>query len=35
VANVQDALRRASEIDAGLAGLGEEAASEMEHAYFD
>jgi SulP family sulfate permease len=31
VANVQDALMRAHEIDAGLAGLNEEAASEIEH----
>ncbi len=35
VANVQDALKRAHEIDAGLAGLGEEAASRIEHAYFN
>ena len=34
-ANVQDALKRAHEIDAGLTGLGEEAASAIEHAYFN
>jgi sulfate permease, SulP family len=34
-ANVQDALKRTHEIDAGLAGLGEEAASEIEHAYIN
>jgi SulP family sulfate permease len=32
VANVQDALTRAHEIQAGFSGLGEEVASEMEHA---
>src|SRR5580658_6280879 len=31
VANVRDALKRAHEIDAGLTGLGEEAASQIEH----
>ncbi len=32
VANVQDAITRAHEIQAGFSGLGEEVASEMEHA---
>jgi len=32
VANVQDALRRAQEIQAGFSGLGEELASDLEHA---
>jgi sulfate permease, SulP family len=34
-ANVQDALMRAREIDAGLSGLGDEAASDVEHVYFN
>jgi SulP family sulfate permease len=34
-ANVQDALKRANEIDAGLVGLGDEAASAIEHACFN
>jgi hypothetical protein len=35
VANVRDALRRAREIDAGSAGMDQEAASDLEHAYFN
>jgi SulP family sulfate permease len=34
-ANVQDALKRAREIDGGLAEPGEEAASDFEHACFN